>query len=539
MFLLAVQIGGFWITSANQHAVIETRNQTRDARVAQQALSDAQASIERYEFSRSAAALEEHGLALQGVLQSRDTFLIIERHQQARRDLPLRASILPLVDEAVREWRSKLKASVVRQGSAPAPANTEGAQQERLRMIRGAVGAYLADQNARSSELEAAIAGGRNWVLVLQLLGGLSATLALIFALRASDVEARRREAAVSEALTAQNHTQALFEMADLLQSAHGYTDANAVLEATAGRLLPGFGGTLYVFNNSRDRLDKAAVWNHAEPQALPDAVAPQTCWAIKRGKWQLNSRNAGALHCEHYTGSRAVLEMPMMARGELYGLLSFSYVGADARDQLLAVRPIAAALADAMSLALANIALREKLKNQALRDQLTGLYNRRYMEDMLDRLARLSERTHRPLSAIMIDLDHFKRLNDEYGHAAGDMALRLAAEALVSGLRETDVACRYGGEELVVLLPDCSLEDARIKAEELRVRIANSSRDGISVTASLGVSSMPETSGSATSLLAMADAALYEAKRQGRNLVAVSQPFPTSHSEQVAMAAE
>ena len=133
---------------------------------------------------------------------------------------------------------------------------------------------------------------------------------------------------------------------------------------------------------------------------------------------------------------------------------------------------PVATALADAMSLALANIALREKLRTQALRDPLTGLYNRRYMEDVLDRYVSLAERSDSPLSIVMIDLDHFKRLNDDFGHAVGDAVLCEVAAAIIGTIRPGDVACRYGGEELVVLFPDCGMIEALAKAEMLRARI-------------------------------------------------------------------
>jgi diguanylate cyclase (GGDEF)-like protein len=134
--------------------------------------------------------------------------------------------------------------------------------------------------------------------------------------------------------------------------------------------------------------------------------------------------------------------------------------------------------------------------------------------------LTGLAERSGRPFSLIMIDLDHFKSLNDEHGHAAGDAALKRAAEALLGSLRDTDIGCRYGGEELVVLLPDCSLDDAMLKAESLRIRMESSGDGSLPITASLGVATIPETSTTMVSLVAMADAALYSAKKAGRNCV-------------------
>jgi diguanylate cyclase (GGDEF)-like protein len=188
---------------------------------------------------------------------------------------------------------------------------------------------------------------------------------------------------------------------------------------------------------------------------------------------------------------------------------------------KLKTVSRMARALADSMSLALSNIALREKLRTQSLRDPLTGLYNRRYMEDALDRYLSMAERSGDPTSVIMIDLDHFKKLNDEHGHAKGDAVLRDVAGQLVGALRPADVVSRYGGEELLVILPACPIEDAMIKAEMLRARIEGlSEAHGLPVSASFGVACVPQTSTGPTDVIPMADAALYVAKQAGRNCV-------------------
>jgi diguanylate cyclase (GGDEF)-like protein len=195
--------------------------------------------------------------------------------------------------------------------------------------------------------------------------------------------------------------------------------------------------------------------------------------------------------------------------------------------------------LADATSLALSNISLREKLRNQALRDPLTGLYNRRYMEDMLERFVLLAERNKTPVSLLMIDLDHFKKLNDDHGHMTGDTVLRSVASTIMGALRETDVACRYGGEELTVLLPDCGMGDALAKAELLRASIEKLSEvHGVRVTASIGVAGVPETTSAVQNLISLADAALYEAKRAGRNRIAGA-PVQAPKPAETRLAAE
>jgi len=138
-----------------------------------------------------------------------------------------------------------------------------------------------------------------------------------------------------------------------------------------------------------------------------------------------------------------------------------------------------------------------------------------------------------------MVDLDHFKKLNDEHGHAFGDAVLRDAAMAIVGGLRETDIVCRFGGEELVVILPDCNLDRAEDKAEALRLRIeALSQTHGAGISASFGVAAVPYTSTGVSDLLAAADAALYKAKQNGRNQV-VAAPTRPFHLERLEDALE
>jgi diguanylate cyclase (GGDEF)-like protein len=351
--------------------------------------------------------------------------------------------------------------------------------------------------------------------------GALGALLALVIGapLALSEMGQRRDDA--GRALKARRQVEQLFRMTDMLQSALGYGDANAVLRATAAQLMPEFGGALYVFNNSRDRMDLSVHWGWPDGAQPPESISPSQCWALKRGKSHVNEVGPHCLRCEHQLDDLLILEIPMMARGEVYGLLNVLAAGDDAEQQIGEVTALATAIADAMSLALSNIALREKLRTQALRDPLTSLYNRRYMEDVLERYANLAERNGSSLSAIMIDLDHFKRLNDEQGHAVGDAVLRSAAAAIVGAIRPSDVACRYGGEELVVLLPDCSLAEALDKAELLRARIESlSDIHGARIAASLGVATMPETATNMTEILPSADAALYRAKQAGRNRV-------------------
>ena len=333
------------------------------------------------------------------------------------------------------------------------------------------------------------------------------------------------RGALIADGNAALRQTDELFVMTEMLQSADSYEDATAVLMATSLRLLPDHGGALYIFNNSRDRLDLTGRWRLPADYTPAETLAPSNCWALKRGKRHVNDPASGTLCCAHHAAALGTLEIPMMARGKVYGLLLFVTEAADSFQVLLDSRRLGQALADSMSLALSNIALREKLRTQSLRDPLTGLYNRRYMADALERYVSLAERHGGATAVLMIDLDNFKRLNDDHGHAKGDAVLRDVAGQLLGGLRPADIVCRYGGEELLVIMPECALEEAVLRANTLRVRIEGlSDMHGAQISASFGVAAIPETSTSAADLVPMADAALLQAKRDGKNRVIAAQ---------------
>jgi diguanylate cyclase (GGDEF)-like protein len=485
-------------------------------RILQQALVDQKESAEEFLVALDQRALKDFYAATAELrVQKSSALTLLDEEYYDRPKRPSRD-----VAELTRLWSRGIALAKVGQTDEAQRFIQRSDARFLITGVRVRINDYLTARNTAGELLETRIRLGGTLVLVLQLLGGLVTIVLLFFAFRFHAREAAKRRGAVEEAISARQEVEILFDMADTLQSAAGYDDAHAVLSSTSGRLLPHLSGRLYVFNNSRDRLDLIAGWGQQD-EVVTDHVAPSACWALKRGKAHLNRAADSALRCEHFEGTCDTLEMPMMARGEVYGLLTFSSSHPDAAEQLNKARKIISALTDGMSLALSNLSLREKLRNQALRDPLTGLYNRRYMEDMLDRFVRLAARNDSAFAVVMIDLDHFKRLNDQHGHLFGDNVLRAVAGALNEALRETDVACRYGGEELMVLLPDCDMDAAVRKAEEIRVRIeALSSSHGVEITASLGVAAMPSTASNVADLSKAADVALYEAKAAGRNRV-------------------
>lgn len=517
--LVITSIAGFIHVSTQQRGMSELRHHGEELRSLYQSLNDADADAMHF-LTGETGALRSH-IEHVARLTGRGAAILDEVQPVTLPGAAEARSLRDLVAELVLSWNEAIDLAAA--GNARAGLELLAARRtgEAVATIGVEVGRVLAATDLRLRMHDERIQIGTLLVLLMQVGAGILAILGLLYAFRSSVTEADGRAAAVETADKARQQVARLFEMADVLQSASDHADANAVLKATAAELVPGFSGALYVFNNSRDRLVLSTTWARAENDALPETINPSACWALKRGKPHLNRGDSTKLCCAHHVGSETLLEIPMIARGEIVGLLQLFASGVSAVERLEQVTDLGSALADGMSLALANMALREKLRNQALRDPLTGLYNRRYMEDCLQRFVRLADRENREISLIMVDLDHFKRLNDEHGHSFGDQVLRDAALTLTGSLRETDIVCRFGGEELVVILPDCPLERAADKAELLRLRIEElSNTHGADISASFGVASVPHTSQSVTDLLQAADQALYKAKQGGRNQV-------------------
>ena len=188
----------------------------------------------------------------------------------------------------------------------------------------------------------------------------------------------------------------------------------------------------------------------------------------------------------------------------------------------------LAITFAEHISMALSNLRLWQTLRDQSIRDQLTGLFNRRYLDETLNREIRRAVRSHKPIGVIMFDIDHFKKFNDNYGHEAGDVLLSALGSFLKAHTRGGDIACRYGGEEFTLIIPEATLEDTKKRAEELQAGVRELQvhyRDKPlgKVTVSLGVAVFPEHGDTAEDILVAADSALYQAKRDGRNRVVVS----------------
>jgi diguanylate cyclase (GGDEF)-like protein len=220
---------------------------------------------------------------------------------------------------------------------------------------------------------------------------------------------------------------------------------------------------------------------------------------------------------------------MPVHGQGQILGLFHIAVeINARSRRPARNDEQRLRAMTDRVGPALANLKLRDALREMALRDGLTGLYNRRYLEDALNRELHRAERSGKPVSVVMIDIDHFKHFNDKFGHDAGDFVLSALARAIMKSIRPSDMACRYGGEELVVVLPEANLECARERAEQMRLLIRDTNLTHLgqtlpAPTASLGVAVYPANGSKPADLLKSADHALYRAKHEGRDRVCVA----------------
>jgi len=340
--------------------------------------------------------------------------------------------------------------------------------------------------------------------------------------------EASRRLAGTVEDLERSNREVTLLgEMVDLFQACRTTEEAHGVIARCAERLFPGTSGALHVFKASRNLVEAVASWGHAPGAEEP--FDPEHCWALRRGRPQLAGPSSTIL-CAHIGGSGAAasgLCLPMMAQGETLGVL---VLRADV-DLGPSLR-LAGAAAEHIALALANLRLKETLRGQAIRDPLTGLFNRRYMEETQERELRRAERRGSSVGFVMFDIDHFKRFNDAHGHDAGDLLLRELGAFVRSHVRSEDIACRYGGEEFALILPDASLEVTETRAEGLReaVKRLNLQSRGEplgTVTVSMGVSAYPQHGATAEALLRAADQALYRAKKDGRDRVVVALEAP------------
>jgi diguanylate cyclase (GGDEF)-like protein/PAS domain S-box-containing protein len=352
----------------------------------------------------------------------------------------------------------------------------------------------------------------------------------------------RQNERMVSELTERSQRATLLAKMGELMQSCISKDEVFSAALGFAPKIFPVTRGAVVLLNNARNLAEVIGSW--ADCQLPVKVFEPNSCWALRTGHPHLVVAGDTTAPCAHAAGlQHTYLCIPILAQGEALGIMHFQTTieVPTLADSELSFKTT---FAGQLGLSIANIGLREALRTQSIRDALTGLYNRRYLEEMLEREIRRAVRSEQPLGLLILDLDHFKKFNDTYGHDAGDTVLREAASFLSKSIRAEDIACRFGGEEFVVILPTANVEVAQSRAERIRSKIRELTvlHQGHSVgaiTVSIGAAASPMHGTSPKQLLEAADAALYRAKREGRDRVVVASPISPQVAPPDAASAE
>ena len=319
--------------------------------------------------------------------------------------------------------------------------------------------------------------------------------------------------------------TDMLVEARDELQMCVTVDEAYQASVHFVARMVPGSAGALCMIDNSRQAIERISSWG--EGSRTLEAFPLEACCGMRSGQIRWSTPGSSVLHCAHFEGrppDRYVC-VPLVAHGDTLGVLCVECASAEAA--LSAEKHIAPlrALLQLMAMTVAAINLRSKLENQSIRDSLTGLFNRHFMEITLEREIRRATRREASMAVMMIDADNFKQFNDTFGHKAGDTVLRSVAERFLSSVRSEDIVCRYGGEEFVIIMPEISPEKTAERAEQIReaistLRVSENGKTLGPVTVSIGVSLFPHDGRTIEALLQASDRSLYAAKKYGRNQV-------------------
>jgi diguanylate cyclase (GGDEF)-like protein/PAS domain S-box-containing protein len=278
--------------------------------------------------------------------------------------------------------------------------------------------------------------------------------------------------ALVAELQRRDSEMQSLNHMHDLLQTCTTQEEAYEVIALVAGELFPEQNGCLAILNAGDQELETVARWGDQAP--LKSTFSLEDCWALRRGyPHEVIDPQAGLL-CRHFVHrlETCYLCVPLTVQGGTLGLLCLVRADASRDEHQISDQLLAVTVGETIKLSLSNLKLREKLRGEAIHDPLTGLFDRGYLEETLWRELHRAQCGNSPLCVAMLDLDQFKHLNDTFGHDAGDSLLRRLGRMLREQLRKSDIACRYGGDEFVLVLPDSSLADTRQRVEQIRVLV-------------------------------------------------------------------
>lgn len=309
-----------------------------------------------------------------------------------------------------------------------------------------------------------------------------------------------------------------LNEMGENFTSAHSSDEIYKICAKYTQKMFPNFKGIIWTYSKTENKLEATVQWGHEKPLEKLH-ISAESCLAFQKRIIQIAS-------CSHTCHKKeGNICLPILSSDEWYGVLSITF---DLPVLSHAEQDLMAQISRSLTLALANLKLRDSLYEMSIRDYMTGLYNRRYMEEMLSKVLANAKRKESSVGIIMFDIDYFKNFNDTYGHEMGDLILKKIGESLKEEFREGDILCRFGGEEFLIILIDSSEKTTSKRAENLRedvqnLRVSVGSQELKQLTISLGVATFPENGVTEKELFQAVDKALYQAKERGRNRVCVA----------------
>ncbi|MGQ3888524.1 diguanylate cyclase [Legionella sp. CNM-1927-20] len=334
-------------------------------------------------------------------------------------------------------------------------------------------------------------------------------------------------ESALEELSHRNKEMQQLKELSSSLQTCMYIEESYKLIASYLTKIFPHAAGIFYIMHPSRNYLESMISWN--DPFFEEKFIKPEECMGLRRGALYKVHDTEKELTCAHCktNNNQAYTCIPLFAQSDILGLLYLEWkqLSQDKYNENQEI--LANTIAEQIALGLSNIKLRETLRNQSFRDTLTGLYNRRYLEETLERELSRCGRKFSACAILMIDIDHFKQFNDRFGHEAGDLVIQSFAKVLSNFARKYDIACRYGGEEFILFIPEIKPKTALVRAEQLhkaisKIHLRYGGNALSQITISIGIAMYPQDGKDIHTLIACADHALYQAKNSGRNKTVV-----------------
>ncbi|MCC5610631.1 diguanylate cyclase [Nostoc sp. CHAB 5834] len=311
-----------------------------------------------------------------------------------------------------------------------------------------------------------------------------------------------------------------LSDMADMLYSCESEDELYKVIALTCSQLFPNMNGCIFKIANSKNYVQRNSFWGNE--RTSKEIFSLSECWALRRGKVNILSPHNSGLICNHLIEpvSGTHLCFPLFGQGELVGILHI-YAPEEISPEAQQITEI---IARTLAIALNNLSIKQRLTYDSLRDGMTQLFNQNYLQTIMEQRLAEAERSGQPLSVIFLDIDNFKSYNSRYGHLTANIVIQGLAKLLLKSIRSFDIACRWGGEEFVIVMPNMTLENLRRRVEELRVDVEQMQlREGDrilqGITASFGIA-VSQPGITVKDFLNRANQAMLEAKRTGKNRV-------------------